>query len=172
MPGCGEKIATLYIEFEETGQLKEIQDAACNEKMSVIKIFYNISGVSATTAEEFYKKGWRDLDDVIDYGWNSLSRSQQIGVKYYDEFLEKIPRPETESIANTVFEHANRIRNGFQAIIVGGYRRGKVMSGDVDLMLSHPDEGATRKFLVRLVTSLQDAGFISTSPKKSPCQID
>ncbi|KAJ4389139.1 hypothetical protein N0V93_006601 [Gnomoniopsis smithogilvyi] len=161
LPGCGERYAELFAEFENTGQLDEIEQAASDPKMSAIKIFYNIHGVSAVTAEEFWRKGWRDLDDVIEYGWKSISRVQQIGVKYYDEFLQKIPRAESEHIANTVLEYANKLRPGYHMTIVGGYRRGKKMSGDVDLMLSHPDEHATHNFIRKLVTSLEEARFIT-----------
>lgn len=166
LPGCGDRYAELFAEFENTGQLEEIEQAAHNTKMSAIRIFYNIYGVSAVTAEEFWRKGWRDLDDVIEYGWKSISRVQQIGVKYYDEFLQKVPRAESEKVANTVLQYANKLRPGYQMTIVGGYRRGKKMSGDVDLMLSHPDEDATRDFIRRLVTSLEEAHFISGF---SPC---
>ncbi|ROV91425.1 hypothetical protein VSDG_07211 [Cytospora chrysosperma] len=161
LPGCGEKIGLLFAEFEEIGQLSEIQRAESDEKLVAIRIFYNIFGVSAVTAEEFYRRGWRDLDDVVDYGWKTINRSQQIGVKYYDEFLQKIPRPETESIAKTVLEHARKLRPGFQMTIVGGYRRGKILSGDVDLMLSHYDEEATHAFVDKLVVSLEEDKYIT-----------
>lgn len=141
--------------------MNELQAAAADAKLCVVRTFYNIWGVSAVTAEEFYKKGWRDLDDVVEFGWSSIQRSQQIGVKYYDEFLQKIPRQETEFVAHTVLEHATRLREGFQMTIVGGYRRGRSMGGDVDLVLSHPDEDATLKFIKKLVTSLIDAKYIS-----------
>lgn len=123
--------------------------------------------MSAVTAEEFYRRGWRDLDDVVDYGWKTINRSQQIGVKYYEEFLLKIPRPETESIANTVLEHARKLRPGFQMTVVGGYRRGKIMSGDVDIMLSHHDEQATHEFIDKLVISLEKDKYISKYSPKS-----
>lgn len=139
--------------------------------MQAIKVFYNIWGVSSVTAEEFWRKGWRDLDDVIEYGWKSISRVQQIGVKYYDEFLEKIPRPESELVAKTVLKYANKLQPGFQITIVGGYRRGKKMSGDVDLMLSHADEGATRHVIRKLVTSLEEAKFISTFGRDCVCLV-
>ncbi|KAF3760228.1 Nucleotidyltransferase [Cryphonectria parasitica EP155] len=161
LPGCGAKFARLFEEFEDIGQLRELQAAVADPKMSVIRTFYNIWGVSAVTAEEFYRKGWRDLDDVVEFGWDLIHRSQQIGVKYYNEFLQKIPRAETEAIANTVLEHANGIREGFQVTVVGGYRRGRMMSGDVDLMLSHRDEDATYKCIKKLVTSLIDAKHIT-----------
>lgn len=140
-----------------------MQAAATDPKISVIRTFYNIWGVSAATAEEFYQKGWRDLDDIVEFGWDSIHRSQQIGVKYYDEFLQKIPRSETKSIANTILEHAEKLCKGFHLTIVGGYRRGKIMSGDVDVVLSHPDEKATHKCVKKLVESLINAQYISMS---------
>lgn len=74
LPGCGEKIARLYVEFENTGQLREIQEADSSEKMSAIKIFYQIWGVSTQTALDFYNKGWRDIDGLVD-NWSLLQKS-------------------------------------------------------------------------------------------------
>ncbi|GKT95104.1 DNA polymerase beta [Colletotrichum tofieldiae] len=104
---------------------------------------------------------WRDLDDVVEYGWDSLSRVQQIGVKYYSEFKLKIPRTEVESIAHTILAHARNINSGFQLVIVGGYRRGKQGSGDVDVVISHPDESATMHFVEKLVVSLEKSRHIT-----------
>lgn len=127
----------------------------------MLKRFSEIWGVAAATALDFYNRGWRDLDDIVEHGWDSLTRVQQIGVKFYDEFCVKIPRAEAESIANTVLEHANRIRQGFQMVIAGGYRRGELESGDVDVVLSHPDEGATKDVVERIVASLERDGYIT-----------
>lgn len=101
------------------------------------------------------------MDDVVEYGWDSLTRVQKIGCKYYDELLSKIPRAEVESIANTILSYANKRRGGFQMVITGGYRRGKLESGDVDVILSHPDPAATRYFIEELVTSLEKDEFIT-----------
>lgn len=98
----------------------------------------------------------------MQYAWDSkLTRVQQIGVKYYDEFKLKIPRPEVKSIGDTIFSHARRFSNGFQMTIVGGYRRGKAESGDVDVILSHPDRTQTDCFIEKLVLSLEKSGFIT-----------
>jgi DNA polymerase IV len=117
--------------------------------------------VAETTARDFYNRGWRDLDDIVEYGWDTLNRVQQIGVKYYDEFQLKIPRAEVETISNVILAHANRIHKGFQMVIVGGYRRGKQESGDVDVVLSHPDEKATQNFVERIVVSLERDRYIT-----------
>lgn len=48
----------------------------------------------------------------------------------------------------------------FQMIIVGSYRRGKDESNDVDVILSHRDEGETLDLIERLVFRLEQSGFI------------
>ncbi|RKU45957.1 hypothetical protein DL546_005146 [Coniochaeta pulveracea] len=161
LPGCGMKIALLYQEYKETGQLSEVTEADTDPRISVLKVFYEIWGVAETTAREYYNRGWRDLDDIVEYGWNALTRVQQIGVKYYDEFLMKIPRDEVASISNIILEHANKIQPGFEMVIVGGYRRGKKESGDVDLVLSHRDEKATLGFVEKIVLSLEATKHIT-----------
>jgi DNA polymerase IV len=161
LPGCGPKIAVLYQEFKDNGEIKEAKDAESDQKLITLKVFYEIWGVAETTAREFYNKGWRDLDDIVEFGWESLSRVQQIGVKYYEEFQLKIPRSEVEQIANVIISHANKIQPGFQIVIVGGYRRGKEWSGDVDVILSHPDESATYNFVEKIVLSLEESNFIT-----------
>lgn len=161
LPGCGNKIATLYQQWKANGYLEEVEEAKKDPKMSALKLFYNIWGVADTTAREFYKKGWRDLDDIVEYGWDSLSRVQQIGIKYYDELQEKLPRREVEEIGQVILNHANKIRKGFEMVIVGGYRRGKRESGDVDVILSHPDAVATFNFVAAIVNSLEKEKHIT-----------
>jgi DNA polymerase/3'-5' exonuclease PolX len=161
LPGCGAKIALLFQEFKETGQIKEAREDESDPKLAVLKLFYDIWGVAETTARDFYNRGWRDLDDVVEYGWDTLTRVQQIGVKFYEEFQLKIPRAEVERIAETILDHANRICKGFEMVIVGGYRRGKAESGDVDVVLSHRDEKATQDFVERIVVILERDGYIT-----------
>ena len=128
LPSCDQKIAHLFHEYQmNDGKLEAVNDLEADPALKVIGEFYEIWGVGAKTAREFYyDKGWRDLDDVLEYGWKSLSRVQQIGLKYYDEFMLKIPRAEVESIAATITEHACRVTDkAIESCIVGGYRRGK-----------------------------------------------
>ena len=178
LPGCGAKIALLFHEFRETGRLAEAEADDGDPKLAVLRTFYGIWGVAETTARDFYNRGWRDLDDVVEFGWDSaLTRVQQIGVKFYDELQLGIPRDEVERIAAVVLEHANRVTLAEEAagrmqgigggpgrcemVIVGGYRRGKAESGDVDVVLSHRDERVTRNLIERLVVSLERDGYIT-----------
>ncbi|EHK42614.1 hypothetical protein TRIATDRAFT_35082, partial [Trichoderma atroviride IMI 206040] len=91
---------------------------------------------------------------------SSLQRAQQIGVKYYVDFQLRIPRAETEAIANVIFTHARRINPGFQMVIVSSYRQGKLESGDVNVIISHPDEAQTLNVVKRLIYILEKSSFI------------
>jgi DNA polymerase IV len=161
LPNCGPKIARLWQEWKDVGHVTEVDELESDPDMKVLNLFYDIHDVGDTTARKFLKNGWKDLDDIVEHGWNTLSRSQQIGVKFYDEFLMRIPREEVERIAKVVLDHANEITGGFQMVICGGYRRGKPDAGDVDVVLSHPDEEATERFLRDLLESLEADGHIT-----------
>ncbi|PTB72557.1 Nucleotidyltransferase [Trichoderma longibrachiatum ATCC 18648] len=161
LPGCGVKIARLYQQWAITGSTEDTRGAETDTELAVLKMFYEIWGVGDVTARQFYNKGWRDLDDIVEYGWNSLSRVQQIGVKFYDEFQLRIPRQETEAISSVILAHARRVDPGFQMVVVGSYRRGKPTSGDVDVIVSHPDEAQTLGIIEKLVSSLEKSGFIT-----------
>ncbi|QUC22116.1 uncharacterized protein UV8b_06357 [Ustilaginoidea virens] len=161
LPGCGSKIAQVYQQWLNNGQSDESSMAASDSKMSTLRLFYDIWGVGDATAREFYRRGWRDLDDVIEYGWHSLSRVQQIGVKFYDELTQEISRQEVEEIAGLILGCARDIDPGFEMTIVGGHRRGKAQSGDVDVVISHREESRTAYVIGELVLSLEKAQLVS-----------
>ncbi|KAK5045802.1 hypothetical protein LTR84_008895 [Exophiala bonariae] len=188
LPGCNEKIAMLWSEWrystdndDEADEddpnptprhIQTVQQLAADPDLQVLDLFWNIWGVGPDTARKFYfEHGWRDLDDVVEFGWNALSRVQQIGVKYYDEFLVKIPRDEVERIRDVVLRHARLVLGIAEAdydsprdvecVIVGGYRRGKALCGDVDVILSHRDEAKTLDLVVDVVRSLEAAAYVT-----------
>lgn len=163
LPGCEAKIANLWVEWKNTGKIKAVEDARNDEHLKVLRLFHNIWGVGVATARDFYfERGWKELDDIVEYGWSTLTRVQQIGVKYYDEFLDLIPRAEVEQICEVIRKHAIKVRDdGIQTMIVGGYRRGKEASGDVDVLVSHPDESCTLNLINDLVTSLEEEEWIT-----------
>merc|ERR1719487_2892066 len=113
LPGCDAKIANLFVEHTNsiTGTIQAVTDLETDPDLHILSHFYDIWGVGATTARDFYfARGWRDLDDIVEYGWSSLSRVQQIGVKYYEEFLDPIPRAEVRAIADVIHAHAVKVR--------------------------------------------------------------
>ncbi|KAH0843723.1 putative terminal deoxynucleotidyl transferase [Fonsecaea pedrosoi] len=181
LPGCETKIAALWREWQDSAPpeaddserfIQVVRDLDSDQDLQHLRLFWNIWGVGPDTARKFYfEHGWRDIDDVVEFGWSTLTRVQQIGVKYYDEFMEKIPRSEVESIGEVILRHARAVldipedkfgtKEDVELIIVGGYRRGKQFSGDVDVILSHRDESKTQDLVVDVVRSLETEGWIT-----------
>lgn len=178
LPGCHDKIAMLWNEWHHSAEedserhIESVQQLEADEDLKVLSLFWNIWGVGPDTARKFhFEHGWKDLDDVVEFGWNSLTRVQQIGVKYYDEFLVKIPRAEVEAINAVIVRHARRVLSvgvgdhgtprDVECVIVGGYRRGKEHCGDVDVILSHRDDAKTLDLVVDVVRSLEAEGWIT-----------
>lgn len=170
LPGCDGKASALFDEWihsspdPEKRTLSVVQELEASEEFNCLKTFYDIWGVGAKTAREFYfDRGWRCLDDVVEFGWDQLTRVQQIGVKYYDELNNiKIPRDEVERIGKIVNDVANKLRPGYDYIICGGHRRGKPMSGDVDMVISHHDPEMTGPgFTGLLVEQLEQLGWVT-----------
>jgi DNA polymerase IV len=178
LPGCEAKIAQLWSEWFVSADLdadrhiQTVRDLDADADLQVLRLFYHIWGVGAETARKFYfEHGWRDLDDVVEFGWARLTRVQQIGVKFYDEFRRGIPRPEVEAIGDVIRRHARSVLNidahqygtaaDAECVIVGGYRRGKAESGDVDVVLSHRELSKTKDFVLDIVRSLEEEGWIT-----------
>ncbi|KAL2424911.1 hypothetical protein ABEF91_004033 [Exophiala dermatitidis] len=178
LPGCNEKIAMLWNEWYHSASedsersIQTIRDLENDIDLQHLRLFWNIWGVGPETARKFYfEHGWQDLNDVVEFGWSTLNRVQQIGVKYYDEFQEKIPRAEVELIGEVIHRHARGVldikpsqygtTDDVECIIVGGYRRGKTASGDVDVVLSHRDESKTQDLVGYVVRSLEIEGWIT-----------
>jgi len=146
-----------------SAQVEQIKN---DERMTTWRSFYGIFDVGPKTARNWYNKGWRDLDDVAE-GFENLSRSQKIGVKFYEEFEERISRAEVERIGAVILEQANRKHPGFEMVICGGYRRGKPNMGDVDVVLSHRDENVTLHFIDRIRKKLEKTGHLTHTLRQS-----
>ncbi|KAI5294808.1 hypothetical protein KEM52_003144 [Ascosphaera acerosa] len=171
LPGCQAKIANLFLEWKRSadGSLEAARALDEDQELRTLKLFNDIWGVGPHAARDFYhKRGWRDLDDIVQHGWESLTRVQQIGVKYFDELLIPIPRAEVEAIEEAVIRNARKARPdadkdgyGVESIVVGGYRRGKELSGDVDIILTHRDDRVTRNLAYDVVANLEEEGCIT-----------
>lgn len=91
LPGCDQKIAQLFHEWQTDGVVQAAVDVETDEVLAVLRQFYEIWGVGDKTAREFYfEQDWRELDDITDRGWNTLTRVQQIGLKYCTYFRTPI----------------------------------------------------------------------------------
>lgn len=159
LPGVGEKMASKVWEILETGSLRKVSEVCKEDKTKALELFTNIWGVGPSTADGWYQQGCRTLDDVMEKV--SLSKQQQIGLKYFDDFSQHIPRNEVEEVAQLVSVAAKSIDPLLSITLVGSFRRGKDSCGDIDIMIIKPDHFISKDILSELLRSLKKSGLVT-----------
>lgn len=173
--GIGKGTADRIDEILKTGTLTELEDVV-NEETKAIDDLVTVSGIGEKTALRFYRDyGIKSVDDLIER-WkkgtfkiekHKLTHHIELGLKYYDDFSVRIPRQEIENFTPKVKQFLKEINPKIIFEIAGSYRRRKADSGDIDILISHPDlktkadlEKAKENYLSMFVDKLLDEGLL------------
>lgn len=157
IPGIGKRMADKIEEIMESGHLRKLDHIG--EAVPVLELFVNIWGAGTKTAQLWYQQGFRTLDDIRTKA--HLTNTQKIGLKHYNDFLDRMPREEAGAIEKVVRDAAQAIDPGLVAMACGSYRRGKATCGDVDVLISHPDGKSHRGIFTKVLQTLRDSGFLT-----------
>uniref|UniRef100_A0A8C6E820 DNA polymerase n=1 Tax=Moschus moschiferus TaxID=68415 RepID=A0A8C6E820_MOSMO len=157
IPGIGKRMAEKIVEILESGHLRKLDHIS--ESVPVLELFSNIWGAGTKTSQMWYHQGFRSLEDIRNQA--CLTTQQAIGLKHYDDFLDRMPREEAAEIEQTVREAAQAFNPGLLCVACGSYRRGKATCGDVDVLLTHPDGRSHQGIFSRLLDSLRQQGFLT-----------
>ncbi|XP_031720380.1 DNA polymerase lambda [Anarrhichthys ocellatus] len=157
IPGIGKRMADKIDEITESGHLRKLDHLG--EAVPVLELFTNIWGAGTKTAQLWYQQGFRTLEDIRTKA--HLSNTQKIGLKHYDDFVDRIPREEAAAVEKVLKEAAKAIDPGLVAMACGSYRRGKATCGDVDVLISHPDGKSHKGVFSKVLQNLRDSGFLT-----------
>uniref|UniRef100_A0A6C0AXS7 DNA polymerase beta n=1 Tax=viral metagenome TaxID=1070528 RepID=A0A6C0AXS7_9ZZZZ len=131
--GIGNTILSKLEEYINTGTLGILE----REKNNPVNLFTKIYGVGPKKADELVKAGITSISDLRKNN-NVLNDIQKVGLKYYDDINERIPRSEIDDFFITlslIFEELAPMGAKFD--IVGSYRRGLANSGDIDVIITN-----------------------------------
>lgn len=67
-----------------------------------------------------------------------LNSHQLLGVKWFHDMSQKIPRAEVQSAERILKAAAKHMNSELQITLCGSYRRGRPKSGDIDCLITHP----------------------------------
>ncbi|XP_034044234.1 DNA polymerase lambda isoform X2 [Thalassophryne amazonica] len=157
IPGIGKRMADKIDEIMESGHLRKLDHIG--EAVPVLELFSNIWGAGTKTAQLWYQQGFRTLDDIRTKA--HLSNCQKIGLKHYDDFLDRMPREEAAAIEKMVKDAAQAVNPGLLVMACGSYRRGKATCGDVDVLITHPDGKSHKGVFSKVLQLLCDSGFLT-----------
>ena len=149
IPNIG-KSSLLHIdEFLKTGKVQIIEE----ERNNPVNIFADIYGIGPKKAKELVETYHiHTIDTLRENQHQLLNNIQQIGLKYYEDILKRIPRQEIKHY-HQLFEKVANTQSQLKFEIVGSYRRGAQDSGDIDVILTSPIESHYVAFIELLIKS-------------------
>jgi DNA ligase (NAD+) len=152
--GIGETIFTKLNEYIETGKISALE----KQRQNPINVLTKVYGVGPKKAAELISGGITTVEALRE-NKNVLNDIQKVGLQYYDDINERIPRSEID-------EYKCEFENSFKDIsiegshfeIVGSYRREKQMSGDIDVIIKNDKNN--RIIFEKFVDDLLKKGII------------
>jgi DNA polymerase/3'-5' exonuclease PolX len=150
MSGIGKGILEKIIIIKQTGthpdyeKVKDYKDP----KEALLKIH----GVGPKKATELIKQGFNTIEKIKQNDDLSkiLNDTQLIGLSYYDDINERIPREEIINHEIIIRKILYKIDPLAELTIAGSYRRGNSDSGDIDVLIKAKTNKTYHKFIESL----------------------
>ncbi|KAK7309517.1 hypothetical protein RJT34_06315 [Clitoria ternatea] len=158
LPSIGKSMKDHIQEIITTGKLTKLEHFETDEKVRTLSLFGEVWGIGPSTALKLYEKGYRTLDDLRND--DSLTNAQKLGLKYFDDIRQRIPRHEVQEMEQILQKAGENVLPGVVVICGGSYRRGKSTCGDIDIIITHPDGQSHKGFLPKFVKHLKDMNFL------------
>lgn len=178
--GIGKGMIRRIDEILDKGDLAELKDGcggggssggapkAAKRAKKGDKAVINVTGIGPVKAKKLIDEGYADIDSLrggVDSGKVKLTHHMKVGVKYYEDFLERIPREEIVKMDALLRKHLVALSGGgseeYILEVCGSYRRGREDCGDVDVLMTYKGmKKANGNFLTMFVKSLTDCGFV------------
>ena len=159
--GIGPKITEKIKEILLTGKCRKSDNVENDSKNKSIKELTSVHGIGIKQANEFYAQGIKGVNDLRNI-YDTLPNTIQKGLKYYDDIQVKIPREEITELFKIIEEELYQIldKSILKTEVVGSYRRGKKLCGDMDVIITRIDDGKITGILNALVERLSNRNII------------
>lgn len=157
--GIGTQIDLKLQELFATGKLASAERALERSPIALYDQLLKVHGIGPVKAKKLIEQhNITSIDDLrakAAANKKLLDAAQTLGLKYYEEFQQRIPRHEMK-------QHESALQDELDdetfMLIVGSYRRGAADSGDIDCLFHNPnDPNALQHF----VEALQAKGYIT-----------
>jgi DNA polymerase/3'-5' exonuclease PolX len=136
--GIGPKTVGRINEIIKMGYLSEIKTKDISK--SELSDIYGIGPVKASYYYDKYKI--TKLDDFVDKikkGEIKITKQIELGLKYRNKLVNKIPRMLIARLENYIQQKLYSIDKKFVSVVCGSYRREKDYSSDIDILIMHKD---------------------------------
>ena len=163
--GVGEQIEKKIKEVLATGSLRTAEKAKELYHLDALDAFQKIYGVGPVKATDLVKAGYKTIEELrmaVKKNKMLLNDKQKVGLKYYEDLLQRIPREEMDIHQRYLYEFLPS-ELVFDTEIVGSYRRKAESSGDIDMLIRVPkqiDSKEVALLLSEYVRTLQKESYV------------
>lgn len=172
--GIGDKIRAKITELIETGKVAAAELPDGSELVSELMKVHGIGPSKAKTLIETHGiTSIAALEDNV----HLLNDKQKIGLKYWRDFQERIPRKEMLAHQELLTNIIRGIDPDFVFEITGSFRRMEPSSGDIDILITHKQDGLDRlegqqinieDLFKAIVSGLKDSGYLTDTFAEGP----
>jgi len=128
--------------------------------LDALDTFQKIYGVGAVKATQLIEQGFHSIEQLragVEKTPDLLNEKQQIGLKYYEVLLERIPQKEMTQHEDILLDSLHEIDLTATGTVTGSYRRNAASSGDIDFLITIPGGRVTMEDIVH---HLNDKGYL------------
>lgn len=156
LKGIGAKITAKISEILETGELTAATRTRTELALDIYDALLKVHGIGPVKAKELVSEHKITSIQHLKENQHLLNDVQKMGLKYYDDILERIPRSEMEQHESLLMRH---LPSRCEGVIVGSYRRKAATSGDIDMLIRFKGIHAKSTFN-DYVETLKAAGYL------------
>ncbi len=170
--GIGEKIHQKIQEIFDTGSLKRAQELSKDKSIKAVEVLSNVYGIGPTKAKELVSLGIFTIEQLrksLESNQKLLNDKQKIGLMYYEDLLQRIPREEMLEHQQVIKKCIRRVNSKLVFEIVGSFRRGAVSSGDIDVLITGPSREWSKYFkevITQMITKEYVTEVLAIGEKK------
>lgn len=171
--GVGVRIRDKVDELLATGRVAKLVALSTDEREQTLMRFLKVHGAGPEAANRWYASGFRTYDDLRRHP-EALTAQQRLGVRYVEEFQQRIPRCEVaavDAVLQDIVAHelCDRATGKplYECVVCGSYRRKHAFCGDIDVLVTHAQTARDEQdtfppdTLPRLVGALKKRGVVT-----------
>ncbi|XP_053548374.1 DNA nucleotidylexotransferase [Bombina bombina] len=160
LPFLGDEMKAIIEEILEDGKSSRVLDIMNEERFKSFKLFTSVFGVGLKTSEKWYRMGLRTLEEIKMREDIKLTKMQKYGLLYYEDIASSVSRAEATAIDKLVKDIVWKLVPDATVTLTGGFRRGKKIGHDVDLLITCPRKGKEKNILHNTVRILENQDLL------------
>jgi DNA polymerase/3'-5' exonuclease PolX len=174
--GVGKSIKEKIIEIISTGVLNQAEALRHNPNTAALDALTKVYGIGAVKAKKLVEAGVNTIAKLraaVAADPDTLHEKQRIGLKHYEDILERIPRNEMLAHETAIKALVSAVFPTATCAIVGSFRRKAADSGDIDVLIKGGGSSGSvsRNLTIRAIIREMEAGgyivdALALGPKK------